>query len=669
MISGQTLLAALAALNSIPIILLIFIRLKLARESTRSIFSLLIIFGMLWGDSTLMSRYDGWDIPQRMMILYVNFAVASCLVLSFFAFFVRFTGNEAVFKSPVFWVICANTAAIIAASFLGIIVASFETDGEKLTLQYGPGYLWFVASSVGVELYGIFIVVRTYRSSDNELLKFQLRTILGYAVMAFVLVNITNILLPNLTKNSRFALAGPYFALLFFSGVFRIIFRGARLYVLNALNRLLKTVPFTVQENIFAVRELLQALKAAVDAGEGSSLRRVAFAGLGGEPLQLTLGKNTAGNAMLFEGDISEKAGFPSKWLKGFHDTVRVLEEDNRHLALALIKAETVLQEKWLTETVENMPVRALPALGEAFVIADHLPQIAKNIADNRETFGVEICTLSRTMFRLMSQIETLAKSNQLIIVEGEPGTGKTSMIKAINFFRFKNDNLIEIHCQNGDIDTLTKRIAAVAAEVRKAKRKTGVLIRNMDFLPLDMISIFNPIFDLEQEKAFLYITSLPDYLRNLEGLSDTLFHKLNQIRVQLPPLRRREEDLTHLIFWYTDRYAKKMNIPYAGISRTFIEDARRLSWQGNIVELQNTLQRELLNNRPPVLTNLHLNDPHALAAPGQVLTPLERAERKVIVDYLKKNNFNKNRTRIELDITVNTLNAKIIKYGIELPE
>ena len=40
-----------------------------------------------------------------------------------------------------------------------------------------------------------------------------------------------------------------------------------------------------------------------------------------------------------------------------------------------------------------------------------------------------------------------------------------------------------------------------------------------------------------------------------------------------------------------------------------------------------------------------------------------------MIVDYLKKNNFNKNRTRIELDITVNTLNAKIIKYGIELPE
>jgi N-terminal 7TM region of histidine kinase len=669
MISAETLVAALAILNVIPIVLLIFIRLKLARQSIRAIFSVLIVFGMLWGNTVLLSRYDGWDTPARMLILYTNFAVAAVLVLAFFAFFVRFTGNQAIFKKPVFWLFTANTFALVVAAYLGLIIASFETSAEKLSLRYGPGYPWFVISSLGVELYGLAIVIRTYRTSENDLLRYQLRTILAYAAVTFVFVNVMNILLPNLLKNSRFSLAGPYLALFFFSGVFRILFRGARLYVLNALDRLLQTAPFTVQENLFAVREFIQALKAAVLSGEGSSVRRLEFAGLSGEKIGLMLGKNALANSLLFEGNTAEKTVLPQKWIKGFQDTVRVLEEDNRHLALSLIKAETILQEKWLSDTVEKLPIRTIPAFADALAIADYLPMIAKNISDNRETFGVEICTLSRTMFKQMAQVEELSRGNQLIVVEGEPGTGKASMARAISFFRFKAQNLIEIACQNGNIDALSKRIEAVAGEVAKSRKKTGVLIRNMDFIPLEMISIFTPIFNLDQDKTFLYITSAPDYLRNLEGLSDTLFHRLNQVRLQLPPLRRREDDIEHLIFWYAALYAKKMNIAYAAISPAFIADARRLSWQGNIVELQNTIQRELLNNKPPVLRTFHLNDPHALAAPGQVLTPLERAERKVIVDYLKKNNFNKNRTRIELDITVNTLNAKIIKYGIELPE
>lgn len=47
-------------------------------------------------------------------------------------------------------------------------------------------------------------------------------------------------------------------------------------------------------------------------------------------------------------------------------------------------------------------------------------------------------------------------------------------------------------------------------------------------------------------------------------------------------------------------------------------------------------------------------------------LSPLEEEEKKVITKYLLKNNFNKNRTRKDLRITVNTLNAKIDKYGIK---
>jgi hypothetical protein len=669
MISAEILTGTLTVLNLIPLALLILIHLKLARESIRPIFTLLIIFGMLWGNSILLSRYDGWENGTRLTILETVFAAGIVLALIFLAFFIRFTGNQALFRKPVFWFFSANTTGIVVCSFLGVIVTSFDMNAGLLKLHYGILYPWFIASFLAMQVYGIIIAIKTYRKSDDDLLKFQLRTILIYAGITFVLVNVTNIVLPNLMQSSQSAIAGPYFAFIFLAGVFRIVFSGARLFAQAALKRLLKTTPFNVQRNIFAVREFLLALKTAVVSGEASSMRRIEFAGAGGEKIALTLAKNAPAEALLFDGSRGENSVVPQKWLKGFQDTLRVLEEDNRLLTLSLIKAEGTLQQQWVSDTLQKLPARDAAIFADTLEIADYLPQVAKNIADNREAFGVEICTLSRVMYKQMAQVEDLARGNQLIVVEGEPGTGKATMARAINFFRLKDQRLLEIHCQNGNIDALAKDIAAVAAEAKKAKKKTGVLIRGMDILPLEMVSIFTPLFDLDPEKTWLYITSAPDYLRNLEGLSDTLFHRLNQVRIQLPPLRRRGDDVNHLIFWYAALYAKKMKIPFTHVSAAFLADARRLSWQGNIVELIHTVQREILNNKPPVLKTFHMNDPHALAAPGQVLTPLERAERKVIVDHLKKNNYNKNRTRIELDITVNTLNAKIIKYQIELPD
>lgn len=657
MISAEFLIPALFLLNAMPVILLVLIRQKLDRESSRSIFAALVLFGMLWGNTTLLSRYDGWDSSARALILSFNFATAIVLVAIFFAFFVHFTENNRVFRSPVFWIILLNTAALVVASFTDLIAGPVDTSGGNFLVRYGKLYPWFVVSAVGVELYGLILIAQTYRQSQNELLKFQLRTILLYCVATFLLVNVMNILLPYLLKTSRYSIFGPYCALLFFVAVFRIQFRGPRLYALNMLRRLISAPYCRLQDNLLAIREFLRALETAIATPGEKTLSRVQFAGPAGEQMTLFLGKDA----------LPAEALSPAGENPG--TTLRLLEEDNRYLTQALIQAEGVIRQKWLSEVVDKIPVRESAAPTEGYRIDQQLPLIERNIAENVKKFGVEISSLSRIMSKQMNAIQDYAASEQLIVIEGEPGTGRTEMARAIHFYRTQKSDLAEIHCQNGNIAALARRIEEVSAAVKKSRRKTGVLIRNMDILPLEMVSIFTPVFDIAQEKMFLYITSAPDYLRNLEGLSDRLFHQLNQIRIQLPPLRRRDDDVVRLIYWYTARYSKKMNIPYTHISPGFLEEAKRLTWQGNITELKNTIQREILNNRPPLLSTFHLTDPHALAAPGQVLTPLERAERKVIVDYLKKNNYNKNRTRLELDITVNTLNAKIIKYGIELPE
>lgn len=668
MISSAILIPGLLVLNSIPLILLVFIRLKLAVTNIRSVFSYLIVAGMLWGNSTLLYRYDGWDETVRAFIIHVNFASAIVLANLFLVFFIQFTEQVALFRKPAFWILSGNTCVIAVLSFSDSLISSFEISPEKIRLHYGPLYTWFVISAVILEGYGMYLLIQSYRNARNELLRFQTKIVLKYALFTFALVLISNVAVPFLAKTSRYSFTGPFFALFFFLGVFRILFKGTRLYVVEILDKMLKEVPFQLQENILAVREFIQALKAAVLSPGEKSLRQIQFAGSDGQLLSISVGKNSISDKPVSAESGSKAGVIPQKWLTGFYDTLHLLQTDNRHLALALLKAESVIQGDWLTEFNGNLPERMRPAPEGSYCIKDFLPAVEKNIRDHRETYGVTMCAMSRAMFKQLSIATEYAAGNQWYVIEGESGTGKATLARAIHNYRLKPHELIEVSCQNANMDALTKRIEAIASLVQGGKTKRGILIRNLDFVPLNMVSVFSPLFNLDQEKAFLYITSAPDYLRNLEDASEALFHKLNQVRIEVPPLRRREEDLFHLIVYFTVEYATAMNINFTHISQSFMANARSLAWQGNIVELKNTIQREVLNNLPPILDTLHLTDSLALAAPGEVLTPLERAERKVILDFLRKNNFNKNRTRTELNITVNTLNAKIRKYGIELP-
>lgn len=670
MISAELLSILLLFLNLIPITLLVFIKLKLANREIKVIFSALIIAGMGWGNAMVGYRFDGWDEATRLNLIRFGFFSATVLANLFLAFFIRFTDNSHLFKKIPFWIISGHTLAVALSCFTGLVVTSFEITPDKIRFHYGDLYPWYVASTVLLEVYAIYLLFRSYRNAESEFLKFQLGVLLRYTALTFSMVIISNVAIPLFYKTSRYSFSGPFIALFFFLGVFRILFKGTRLYVLHALDRLLRTIPFNIQENLFAVREFIQHLKNAVLSPGEKSLSQLRFSGLRGETLALSLGKGGTLDAVKPpQASGLEEGGVPHKWLMGFWDTIRVLENDNRYLSLALIKAETIIQEKWLSDTVEKLPVRATAIFGDAYAIADYLPAISKNIADNLETFGSEICTLSRTAFRQMATIPDYAKGNQLIVFEGEPGSGKSSLAKAMNYFRFKKHNLTEIFCQNGNIPGLVREIEQAIKTIRNSREKSAVLVRNIEVLPVNMLSVFYPLVEAAADRAFLYFTSTPDYLRNLEGTADTLFHKFNQIKMEVPPLRRRDEDIFNLTIFYSAKYAKAMELQFTHISREFIEQAKKLSWQGNITELQNTLQRELLTNKPPLMDLLHLSDSHALAAPGNVLGPLERAERKVIFDHLLKNNFNKNRTRIELDITVNTLNAKILKYGIELPD
>ena len=264
-------------------------------------------------------------------------------------------------------------------------------------------------------------------------------------------------------------------------------------------------------------------------------------------------------------------------------------------------------------------------------------------------------------MVKLMRQADACAQSDRSVLISGETGTGRKLLARAIHYRRTGNKNLVQIACADQDINSLQKNIRATLAT-----SPAGILLTDIDTIPAEFLYVINELFEATQKKTQLYFTMHSDYEAALPDIPRKTFAYLDQLKLTTPPLRKRRDDIIPLLVLAASAAAQASNRDFRFISAESANQALAHSWPGNITDLQNTVHRAMLENKAPLVASLRLDSTLSLSGEESMLSPLEKAERRVISEYLRKNNYNKNRTRIELDITVNTLNAKIIKYGIK---
>jgi transcriptional regulator with PAS, ATPase and Fis domain len=154
----------------------------------------------------------------------------------------------------------------------------------------------------------------------------------------------------------------------------------------------------------------------------------------------------------------------------------------------------------------------------------------------------------------------------------------------------------------------------------------------------------------------------------------EDLYYRLNVINLVVPSLRERREDIPALADHFFARTVRRMNIRPKGLAA---ETLRRLvahDWPGNVRELENEVERlvvlagdgaevgpELLS---PKLRGLALSaeaDPNA-----ELPDALEALERKMLLDGLKKANWNKTRAAAELGISRRNLIRKVERYQLD---
>ncbi len=158
---------------------------------------------------------------------------------------------------------------------------------------------------------------------------------------------------------------------------------------------------------------------------------------------------------------------------------------------------------------------------------------------------------------------------------------------------------------------------------------------------------------------------NLADALRD-GSFREDLYYRLRVVEIEVPPLRRRPEDILPLARYFVDRLAVRLGIPNLRLDATCVDYLAAYAWPGNVRELENAMERAAVFSKDGLILPEHL--PSAVVHPSPSETgagsPLNRSladlEKEHILNVLRLTNDNKSRAARVLGISPATLWRKL---------
>jgi transcriptional regulator with PAS, ATPase and Fis domain len=296
-------------------------------------------------------------------------------------------------------------------------------------------------------------------------------------------------------------------------------------------------------------------------------------------------------------------------------------------------------------------------------------------------------------MMKVFSVLPQIAASNSTILIEGASGTGKELIARAIhNNSPKRNGPFIAVNC--GALpDTLCESElfgykAGAFTDAKKDKPGRFALAQDGTIL-LDEIGDVSPAVQVRllrvlEEKLFEPLGStktietnarvIAATHRNLTELTkegtfrEDLYYRINVIRVHLPGLNERKEDIPILVDHFIDRFSHLNGKKIVGVSQEAMASLMLYDWPGNIRELENAIEHAFVLCEGNMILLQHLPD-HLIPRDHSMLVPtgftLEEIERRAIEQALHRNQWKKLATARELGIDKNTLGRKIQRHRI----
>lgn len=290
-------------------------------------------------------------------------------------------------------------------------------------------------------------------------------------------------------------------------------------------------------------------------------------------------------------------------------------------------------------------------------------------------------------MRRVKETILMASEVGSPVLVTGETGTGKELVARAVHDSRNRQSGVfVKVDCGTLSANLIESELFGYdkgAFTDAKGDKKGLVEVANGGTLFLDEIgnlpiSLQPKLLRLIEESTFRKVGGIKDIKVHLRIIAATnanieeeidratfredLFYRLNVIPIILPPLRDRGEDVLLLANYFLHTLKKELKKELSGFTPDACREMLRHDWQGNIRELRNLIEREVIFCRTGWLTLNGLTAPSAPPPPSRnpEIVTLREMERQYIEKILNLTNNNKSKAARLLGISRTTLREKM---------
>ena len=293
----------------------------------------------------------------------------------------------------------------------------------------------------------------------------------------------------------------------------------------------------------------------------------------------------------------------------------------------------------------------------------------------------------SPPMERLKEDILDLGQADGHVLIEGETGTGKTLVAHALHAVGARaSKKFVLLSCSAFDEDSLSRRLFGPAQDdepipaIEEARGGTLVL-EDIEALIQPLQSrLLTAINDqgTPAETRIIAICNLQEQDKTCESvLRPDLFYRLAALRITVPPLRQRGEDILTLFTRLSEQFAEEYGCDAPDVSAQEAAQLLQAPWPGNVRQLFNVAERAVLQNRrgSGTIASLLMADTDeemksAMTTEGKPLKEfVEAFERMLIDNTMRRHKGSIIAVMDELCLPRRTLNEKMAKYGLQRSE
>src|SRR5216683_1671637 len=327
----------------------------------------------------------------------------------------------------------------------------------------------------------------------------------------------------------------------------------------------------------------------------------------------------------------------------------------------------------------------------------------------------------SEHMLALLDLVTQVAPSRSTVLITGESGTGKELIAKAIHAASTRAEKpFVPVNSGSIPVDLLESQLFGhvKGAFTSAVASKKGLFeVADQGTIFFDEIATIGPetqakLLRVIQEREFMRLGGTEQLkvdvrivaASNVELLTlvregrfrEDLYHRLNVIHLQIPPLRDRREDVPLLLAHFLERYCHENSKPLRQFTPAAMKLMMDYDWPGNVRELENVVERavvlstqervdadllpESIRSKEIVRgVRLQLSEflPPLPGEPGSrasadnpqpsLFQIMDEIERRIIIDMLERTSWNQTEAAERFLIPLSTLNQKIKRLGIDI--